>query len=92
MDELRRFLSRFLELPEDLLLDLPRLTLIGDLQVLIENHRGLRAFSPEYVIVETAKGQLEVHGASLHIGAVDREAIIVTGAIVSVRFGGERDG
>lgn len=92
MDELRRFLSRFLELPEDLLLDLPRLTMIGNLQVLIENHRGLIAFRPEFVMVETSKGPLEVRGQDLHIGAVDREAIVVTGAIGSVQFRGGRDG
>lgn len=38
---LRSELADFFELPKDILLDLPRLTLLGNLRLVIENHRGL---------------------------------------------------
>lgn len=88
MKDLRQFVAKYLELPEDLLLDLPRLTLVGDLQLLIENHRGIRAFSTQRVILQTTRGALEVLGSKLHIGAIDRDAIVITGQIACVRYQG----
>ena len=88
MEGLRQFAARFFELPEDVLLDLPRLTLVGDLQLLVENHRGIRAFRPERIVIVTSKGELVVSGEGMMVGAVDREAVVVTGRIRQVSFVG----
>lgn len=81
-------LARFFELPEEILLDLPKVTLLGDVQVLIENHRGLELFRPERITVRTASGRLTVGGRNLRVGAVDRESVVLTGEISSIAFGG----
>jgi sporulation protein YqfC len=90
VEGLRAFVARFFELPEDLLLDLPRLTLVGDVQLLVENHRGIRAFRPERVVIVTARGPLVVEGDELVIGAVDPESVVVTGRIARIAYGGGR--
>lgn len=90
MEGLRQFVARFFELPEDLLLDLPRLTMVGDLQVLIENHRGIREFRPDRLVVVTSRGQLVVTGQDLVVGAIDRESVVVTGKIRQIGFGGDQ--
>lgn len=85
--QVRSFLARFFELPQDVVMDLPRLTMIGDLQLVVENHRGILAFSADQVLVKTRKGTLKVTGSSLIVGAVDRETIILTGKLQAVTFG-----
>ena len=40
----QKWTQEMLDLPQDLLFDLPRLTLIGNKESHIENHRGVRHF------------------------------------------------
>lgn len=90
LEDPRSLIARFFELPEELLLDLPKVTLIGDIQVLIENHRGLLLFRSDRITVKTARGPLTVDGANLRVGAVDREAVVLTGEIRSLYYGEDR--
>ena len=86
MADLRTGLARWLDLPEAASLDLPQLRCIGDLQVLIENHLGVRSFRDGVAIVATRIGPLEIWGQELTVGAVDRDAILVTGRIEGMRY------
>lgn len=83
---LRSALVGTFDLPPELVFDLPRLTLIVPLQVTVENHRGLVAFSPERVIVATASGRIAIAGKELRIDAVRQGEIIITGALSGVTF------
>ncbi|TXK90253.1 sporulation protein YqfC, partial [Parageobacillus sp. SY1] len=42
---MRRWLTDKLELPADIVMDLPRITMVGQIHIYIENHRGLLTFS-----------------------------------------------
>jgi sporulation protein YqfC len=84
--DLRDALSRWLDLPEDVTLDLPRLRLLGDLQVLVENHLGVRSFHEDEAVVATKIGDLLIYGADLRVGAVSEDAVLVTGRIEGLRY------
>jgi sporulation protein YqfC len=83
------FLARLVEtldLPKDLVFDLPRITIVGGLQVTVENHRGLVEFTPTRVTVATRDGRIVIEGRELGIGVVHEEEITVTGELASVTF------
>ena len=85
----RRLLRRVtlaLDLPQDIVFDLPRITVVGGLQMTIENHRGLAEFSPTRVVVHTTGGRVVVGGEELRIGVVHDEEITVTGRLHSITF------
>jgi len=84
--KLRQEISEFLELPLDVSLDLPKVTIVGDLGVLIQNHRGLIAYAPDRIVVGVGNGQIAVFGKSLEIEELSREDMIVRGSILSVRM------
>lgn len=84
--KLRQELSEILELPMDVSLDLPKITIVGSLGVLIQNHRGLIQYSPEKIVASVGKGQIVVLGKSLEIEEVSKEDLIVRGAISSVQM------
>lgn len=86
MQTLRAKVVGALELPSDVALDLPRLTIIGTLQVTIDNHRGLIEYSPEQVRVGMNTGQLIIRGAELKLSFVRDEDLLVTGKLKSVEF------
>jgi len=85
---LRRALTDGLDLPGDIVFDLPRVTLLGHLQLTVENHRGLLEFLPERVAIGTRSGRLVVVGRELMVGVVRDGEITVTGMLTEVRFEG----
>ncbi|WP_410767987.1 sporulation protein YqfC [Fontibacillus sp. BL9] len=93
-----RFVRKFrkwtvdaLDLPGDLVLDLPRLTLIGNKQLYIENHRGVVHFSPESLHLELSQGKLEVEGSGLVIKEIMPEEVVIEGMIFGIKYRGTEE-
>lgn len=78
--------ANFLDIPRDLLMDLPKLVLTGDVQLTIENHRGILAYTAEVVRVSTTIGDLEVTGLDLTLKNILPDEIMVEGRIKSISF------
>ncbi|WP_028549227.1 sporulation protein YqfC [Paenibacillus sp. UNC451MF] len=78
--------AKLLDLPQDVVLDLPRMTLIGNMQLYIENHRGVLHFSNELMRLALNKGSLEVRGKQLVIRAILSEEVFIEGVIEDVKF------
>lgn len=85
--EIKESISELLELPKDIILDLPRITLVGNLQLYIENHRGLIEYSNQRIRIYTKNGIMRIMGKNLVIKTVIREEIIVVGLIEHIEFG-----
>jgi sporulation protein YqfC len=85
---LRFGLASMFELPQDLVLDMPRITIIGSLQVTVQNHRGLLEYRPDRVVIGISGGQLLVTGEEMVIATIQEEEVCVTGILQSVVFEG----
>lgn len=79
-------ISDALEIPKDIMLDLPRITFIGNLQVGIENHKGIIEYSNENVRVKMKDGIIKITGVDLIIKTIISEEIIISGKIASIDF------
>ncbi|MGE5528009.1 MAG: sporulation protein YqfC [Patescibacteria group bacterium] len=87
MAERRGFSQRLvemLELPPDIVLDLPKLTLIGDRQVSLENHRGVIEYAPDLVRVSSNRGEIRIRGVDLSIRSIVKEEILLHGRVIGV--------
>jgi sporulation protein YqfC len=67
-------------------LDLPKIVIVGELGVLIQNHRGLIQYSPGRIVVGVGQGQIAISGESLKISEVNKEDMIVRGIIKTVQM------
>ncbi|MBO8141424.1 MAG: sporulation protein YqfC [Firmicutes bacterium] len=85
-ESLAERLASALDLPQDVVGDLPKTTLIGDSRVLVENHRGLIRYSPREIRIRTARGELVVTGTRLHIGSILRQELVVGGRILHIEL------
>ncbi len=85
---IRNRIAGALDLPGDVVLDLPRITLIGNAEMSVENHRGLIEYSPQCVVIGLGEGQVVVRGEDLRIGSIVPEEITLSGRIASVGFEG----
>lgn len=74
-------LSGSLEMPREVILDVPRATVIGSMQVQVENHKGVLQFSPTCVRIRTRDGEMVVSGSRLKIGCIFRDEVVVEGRI-----------
>lgn len=83
---LRLRLSDALELPPDVVLNLPRITLVGSIQLAVENHRGIVLYTPEQIKLSLPEGVLAVEGKNLSIRNLYSVDLIVDGEIQTLRF------
>ncbi|HZK25252.1 MAG TPA: sporulation protein YqfC [Oscillospiraceae bacterium] len=75
-----------MELPKEIILNLPKVTIIGNVQCYIENHRGVIEYSSERVRVAINSGELIVSGQDLFIRYMANEEIAVDGSINAVQY------
>lgn len=83
---LNQIAANILDLPQDVVHDLPRITMIGNVQLYIENHRGVLHFSSEQLKLQLSKGQVEVTGENLVIRAILSEEVFIEGLITGVKY------
>ncbi|MBT9153903.1 MAG: hypothetical protein DDT37_00176 [Firmicutes bacterium] len=88
MARLRRLLDSVLDLPQDVFLDLPRITVIGCEEVSIENPRGVLHFSDTELVVELAHRVLRIAGENLSLRTIQTGGIVVTGKVIALVFEG----
>lgn len=78
--------AKLLDLPQDVVMDLPRMTMVGNVQLYIENHRGVLAFSGDELKLALSKGRLEVYGSNLVIRAILTEEVFIEGIIQDIKY------
>ncbi|MDI3281238.1 MAG: sporulation protein YqfC [Bacillota bacterium] len=83
-EAISRRLVDALELPRDIALDLPKVTLVGNLQVFVENHRGIIEYRPDEVRINSSRGEIVIAGSRLAIGTISRAEVVVEGRISGV--------
>ena len=75
-----------LNLPADSMARLPRITLTGRRQLLIEEHRGIKRYADDCVELDLGAYRLRVSGGELRLAAMDRDAVLLTGAITALEL------
>jgi sporulation protein YqfC len=80
-------LVELLELPRDIVFDLPRIMLSGNGQLIMENHKGIIEYGPGKIRINTRLGEVVVHGSGLTIVTILPEEITISGRISAVSFG-----
>ncbi|BFH61426.1 MULTISPECIES: sporulation protein YqfC [Paenibacillus] len=83
---LRKWTNEVLDLPQDVLLDLPRITLVGNKELSVENHHGVRHFSENKMVLSLSEGSLEVEGSGLMIRTILPQEVLIEGIIVNIKY------
>ncbi|WP_171038040.1 sporulation protein YqfC [Aquibacillus sediminis] len=80
------WLTEHLELPSDVILELPRITTIGKIHAYIENHRGLILFSDNELRLKMEYGYLKITGKNFVLKMMLPEEILLEGTINDIQF------
>lgn len=84
--KIREKISNAFELPQDIVLDVSKVIIIGTNQVTIENHKGIIEYSQELIRVNTGSGIMNLCGRNLVIKHIFQEEITITGEIQSINY------
>jgi sporulation protein YqfC len=82
----RNWMAEKMDLPQDVMMDLPRITMVGQIHVYIENHRGLLVFTDKELRLLLKQGQLLIKGKSFVIKTILPEEILLEGKIDQVIY------
>ena len=77
-------LDSFLEMPKEIVTDLPKFTILGFEEMLIENYKGILEYEEFYIKLSTYIGMVNINGFHLQLNQMKDETILVTGQIDSV--------
>lgn len=72
------------DLPGDVVAGLPRIELLGDRQLRMENHKGILAYGSEEIHVSGGKLIVKVKGTDLELRAMNAMELLITGDITGV--------
>ena len=76
-----------MELPTDALCGKAKLTVNGKRRLLIENHRGIREYEDDRIVVDCDGAVLTVRGSGLTLCAMNGSDMLIKGSLLSVEFG-----
>lgn len=83
---LREKVTEALELPKEIVLDLPKLTMLGNGDLVIENYKGIIEYDSSRIRVNTGRWIIKITGEVLVIKEITAEDIMINGMISSLEF------
>ena len=84
--KIRGKLVETLDLPADIALGVPKITMIGKSELTIENHKGIVKFESDELIINTSLGFLNILGEDFEIIFVGGTTIALRGTFKSVVY------
>ena len=87
MAKMRKRKNRFeeiLEMPKEVYTDLPKLTVVGFEEMIIENYKSILEYEEFFVRINTHIGILNINGFNLNLEKMTNDDIKITGTIESV--------
>lgn len=78
--------ARVLDLPVDAMAGLPRLELVGDTELRMENHRGILAYGTQEIHISGGAFGVRVSGEELELRTMNGLELLITGHIRAVEL------
>ncbi|RCX13852.1 sporulation protein YqfC [Anaerobacterium chartisolvens] len=79
-------MTEILELPKEVVLNVPRLTMLGNKNLVIENYKGIIEYETVRIRINTGTGIIKITGELLTIKEITSEDIMVEGRIKGLEF------
>lgn len=76
--------NEILDLPKEVGTDIPKVTMLGFNEVLIENYKGILEYEDYYIRINTSLGIVNINGYELKLENMTNDDIKVTGKVESM--------
>ena len=79
-------IDKMLELPKEVYSNMPKISIMGFDEMLIENFKGILEYEEFYIKISTYIGIININGYNLNLENMTNDDIKVTGKIESFEF------
>ncbi len=79
--QVKRNVTDALELPKEVLLNLPFLSIIGREEITIENYKGIIEYCENTVRINTSCGVIKIMGKNLSLKQLAVECVVISGTM-----------
>ena len=86
IEDVKTRVSEALELPKEITLDLPKISMVGNIQMLVENHKGIIEYSPNSIRVNSSIGVIRIDGEDMNLRNIGSDDIIIIGTVKKIEY------
>ncbi|NMM61945.1 sporulation protein YqfC [Clostridium sp. P21] len=86
LNRTKQNIANKLDLPRDVILNVPKITVTGHSEIIIENHRGVAVFNENEVKVNSGIGSICIHGSQFEILFMGGTTLTVGGKFKSIVY------
>lgn len=79
-------LDKILEMPAEVVSNIPKITVLGFNEMVIENYKSIMEYEEFYIKINTYIGIINVNGLNLKLLQMNQDDIRITGQIDSIDF------
>ena len=79
-------INEFLEMPEEITTNKPKITILGFEELVIENYKNILEYEEIFIKINTHIGAININGFNLKLIQMNKDDIMITGQIDSIDF------
>lgn len=73
-------------IPRELLLDMPKVIIVGNVEITVENHKGILTFDKDKVVINSNEGLINILGDSFEILFIGSDSLTLSGNFKSIDY------
>ena len=82
----KRRLDKILEIPEEVYTNVPKITITGFSEIILENYKGILEYEEFFASISTHIGIVNINGYNLNLEKMTKDDIKITGKIESIEL------
>ena len=82
----KRMFNNFLEIPEEVITNEPKINIYGFNKMFIENYEAILEYQDFFIRIKTTIGIININGFNLKLNNMTQDDVMVLGTIDSVDF------
>ena len=86
IERTREILTEKFDLPKDVIMNLPKITIIGESEITIENHKGIILFERSIIKINTKVKIINIEGENFEILYIGDSTITISGKFKSISY------
>ena len=83
---IREKIAEMTDIPKDFMMNMPRVTILGNKEIYVDNYKGLLEYTQETIRLATTNKVIIIKGDGLMITRIVEEAVFIGGNIFSLEF------
>lgn len=86
MRRFSEFIADTFRVPKDVAMDLPRVSVCGDREIYVENHKGLKEYTDTDIRIGMRDGIMHISGSGLRIINMEYGSMVINGIFERVEY------